>query len=34
MLYYDGTGISEGTEVNKTSKSKECDILSLLLLFR
>ena len=26
MLYYDRIGISEGTDVNKTSASKECDI--------
>ena len=26
MLEYDGIDISEGTDVNKTSASKECDI--------
>ena len=26
MLYFDRIGISEGIDVNKTSKSKECDI--------
>ena len=26
MLYYDRIDASEGTDVNKTSKSKECDI--------
>ena len=26
MLYFDGIDISEGIDVNKTSKSKECDI--------
>ena len=26
MLYYDRIDISEGTDVNKTSASKECDI--------
>ena len=26
MLYYDGINVSEGIDVNKTSKSKECDI--------
>ena len=26
MLYYDRTGVSEGTDVDKASKSKECDI--------
>ena len=26
MLYYDRTDVSEGIDVNKTSKSKECDI--------
>ena len=25
MLYFDSIDISEGTDVNKTSKSKECD---------
>ena len=26
MLYYDRTNVSEGNDVNKGSKSKECDI--------
>ena len=26
MLYYDRIGVSEETDVNKTSTSKECDI--------
>ena len=26
MLYFDITDVSEGTDVNKTSASKECDI--------
>ena len=26
MLYFDRTEVSEQTDVNKTSKSKECDI--------
>ena len=26
MLYYDRIDFSEGIDVNKTSKSKECDI--------
>ena len=26
MLYYDIIEVSEGTDVNKTSASKECDI--------
>ena len=26
MLYYDRTDVSEGTYVNKTSASKECEI--------
>ena len=26
MLYFDRIGISEGSDVNKTSASKECDI--------
>ena len=26
MLYYDRIDIFEGTDVNKTSESKECDI--------
>ena len=25
MLYFDSIDISEGTDVNKTSESKECD---------
>ena len=26
MVYFDRLEVSEGTDVNKTSKSKECDI--------
>ena len=26
MLYYYGIDVSEGIDVNKTSKSKECDV--------
>ena len=26
MLYDDRTDVSEGTDVNKTSESKECDV--------
>ena len=26
MLYFDRTDVSEGTDVNKTNASKECDI--------
>ena len=26
MLYFDRVNVSEGIDVNKTSKSKECDI--------
>ena len=26
MLYFDRIDVTEGTDVNKTSKSKECDI--------
>ena len=26
MLYYDRIGVSEGTDVNETSESKECDM--------
>ena len=26
MLYYDRTGVSEGIDVDKASKSKECNI--------
>ena len=26
MLYYDRIGVSKGIDVNKTSKSQECDI--------
>ena len=39
MLYFDRVDVSEGTDVNKTSESKECDIyfkikiLTLLLFF-
>ena len=29
MLYYDGAEVSEGIDVNKTSKSKECDVVSI-----
>ena len=31
MLYFDGIDISEGTDVNKTSASKECDICHYFL---
>ena len=27
MLYFDRTDVSEGIDINKTSASKECDIL-------
>ena len=26
MIYYDRNDVSEGTDVNKTSEAKECDI--------
>ena len=26
MLYYDKIDVSEGTDINKTSASKECDV--------
>ena len=26
MLYFDTIDVSEGTDINKTNKSKECDI--------
>ena len=26
MLHYDGIDVSEGIDVNKTSKSNECDV--------
>ena len=29
MLYYDGAEVSEGIDANKTSKSKECDVVSI-----
>ena len=29
MLYFDRIGISEGTELNKLSLSKECDIVAI-----
>ena len=32
MLEYDKIDISEGINVNKTSASKECDILKILVL--
>ena len=33
-LYYDRIDVSEKIDVNKTSESKECDIFSLLVLFK
>ena len=30
MLYYDGTDVSEGIDVNKTSESKESNIFKIL----
>ena len=30
MLYFDRTDFSEGTDVNKTNESKECDIYHCL----
>ena len=33
MLYCYRTDVSEGIDVNKTSASKECDVLSLLEFF-
>ena len=32
MLYFDRIGASEGTDVNKTSALKECDICHYLLI--
>ena len=29
MLYFDKIDISEGIDVNKTSKSKECDFFTI-----
>ena len=31
MLYYARVGISEGTDVNKSSESKECNIFNYWL---
>ena len=31
MFYYDRIDICDGNDVNKTSASKECDVLSLLV---
>ena len=33
MLEYDGIDISEGTDIDKKSKSKECNICHLCLFF-
>ena len=30
MLYFDTIDVSEGTDINKTNKSKECDICCYL----
>ena len=32
MLYYDRIGVSERTDVNQTSVSKECDVSLLVFL--
>ena len=32
MLQYNGIDISEGIDVDKTSASKECDIVSIVIL--
>ena len=29
MIYYDRIDVSEGTNVNKTSESKECNIVTI-----
>ena len=29
MLYFDRTDVSEGSDVSKTSASKECDIVAI-----
>ena len=34
ILYIDKTDLSEGIDVNKTSKPKECDIMSLFICFK
>ena len=34
MIYYDRIEVFEGTDVNKTSASKECDVLSLLVFLK
>ena len=34
ILYYDKIDVSEGVDVNKTSKSKECDICHYSFFFK
>ena len=34
MLYFNRVDVSEGTDVNKTSESKECDICHYYFFFR
>ena len=34
MIYYNGTDVSEGIDVNKTSESKECDVCHYCFFFR
>ena len=29
MIYFDRIDVSEGTDVNKTSASKECDVVTI-----
>ena len=33
MIYYDRSNFSEGIDVNKTGKSKECDICHYCFFF-
>ena len=34
MIYFDRIEVSEGNDINKTSASKECDVLSLLVFLK
>ena len=34
ILYYDRTYVSEGTGLNKTTESKECDIVTFIILWK
>ena len=34
ILYFDKIDLSEGIDINKTSKPKECDTMSLFIFFK